>query len=182
MSQNIFLPAGVEVRYDVKVPMRDGVRLSADVYSPKGQSGPFPVVLSRTPYDNMSEWIVEPATFYPQHGYVYVAQDVRGRFDSEGAFTPWVNEFNDGHDTIEWIGSQPWCDGNVGMAGPSYVGNVQWQAAAMGSRYLKAIVPRVIGDNLYESPHYQGRSVPAGVDGYLVVRHRRPHRSKHRAV
>ena len=162
MSQNIFLPAGVEVRYDVKVPMRDGVRLSADIYSPRGQSGPFPVVLSRTPYDNMSEWIVEPATFYPQHGYVYVAQDVRGRFDSEGEFTPWVNEFSDGHDTIEWIGSQPWCDGNVGMAGPSYVGNVQWQAAAMGSRYLKAIVPRVIGDNLYESPHYQGGAFQLG--------------------
>ena len=100
--------------------------------------------------------MVNSAIFHSQHGYVFVAQDARGRNDSEGEFHPWVNEFNDGHDTIEWIGQQEWCDGNVGMVGGSYVGNVQWQAAAMGSPYLKAIVPRVIGNNLYESPHYQG--------------------------
>ena len=55
-----------------------------------------------------------------------------------------------------------WCDGNIGMHGPSYVGNVQWQAAAMGSRYLKTIVPRVIGDNLHESPQYQGGAFQLG--------------------
>ena len=59
-------------------------------------------------------------------------------------------------------GSQDWCDGNIGMHGPSYVGNVQWQAAAMGSRYLKTIVPRVIGDNLHESPQYQGGAFQLG--------------------
>ena len=156
MSQNVFLPAGVEARYNVKIPMRDGVNLSGDIYFPKGQSGPFPVVFSRTPYDNMAEAMIDSAIFFAQHGYTFVAQDARGRNDSEGDFYPWVNEFNDGHDSIEWIGSQSWCDGNVGMVGSSYVGNVQWQAAAGGSRYLKAIVPRVIGDNLYESPQYQG--------------------------
>ena len=156
MPPNVFLPAGLEAKYNVKTPMRDGVGLSADIYFPRGQSGPLPAILWRTPYDNTDERIVNSAIFYAQHGYVFVAQDARGRNDSEGEFTPWVNEFNDGYDTIEWIGNQPWCDGNVGMAGSSYAGNVQWQAAAMGSRYLKAIVPRVIGNNLYESPHYQG--------------------------
>ena len=168
MTRSAFLPAGVEVRYNVMVPMRDGVRLSADIYFPRGGDGPrdgdgpYPVVLTRTPYDNMTDLLVDNGYFYAQHGYVYVCQDVRGRNDSEGEFYPWVNEFNDGHDTIEWIGSQPWCDGNVGMTGASYVGNVQWQAAVGGSKYLKTIIPRVIGNNLYESPHYQGGAFQLG--------------------
>ena len=155
-STNVFLPAGVEARYNVMIPMRDGVRLSADIYFPSGRTGPIPAILTRTPYNNMDERAVNSAIFFAQHGYAFVSQDARGRYDSEGDFHPWINEFNDGHDTIVWMGEQEWCDGNVGMVGSSYVGNVQWQAAAMGSRYLKAIVPRVIGNNLYEAPHYQG--------------------------
>ena len=162
MSSSFLLPAGVEARYNVKMPMRDGVNLSADIFFPKDQVEPFPVIFSRTPYDNTAEAMVDSAVFYAQNGYVFVAQDARGRNDSDGEFYPWVNEFNDGHDSIEWIGAQPWCDGNVGMVGGSYVGNVQWQAAAMGSRYLKAIVPRVIGNNLYESPQYQGGAFQLG--------------------
>ena len=156
MAQNVFLPAAVDVRYNVKVPMRDGVYLSLDIYFPAGQPGPFPVILSRTPYDNMAEALIDGAIYFAQNGYVFVAQDCRGRNDSDGEFNPWFNEYNDGYDTIKWIGAQPWCDGNVGMHGSSYLGGVQWMAAAMGSRYLKAIVPRVIGDNLHESPWYQG--------------------------
>ena len=171
MVQNMLLPAGVEARYNVKIPMRDGVRLSADIYFPQGQPGPFPVILSRTPYDNMVEGMVDNAIFYAQNGYVFVAQDARGRNDSDGEFYPWVNEFNDGHDTIEWIGAQPWCDGNVGMVGGSYVGNVQWQAAAMGSRYLKTIVPQVIGHNLYESPQYQGGAFQLGWAAMWALRY-----------
>ena len=59
---------------------------------------------------------------------------MRGRYDSEGDFVPWDNETDDGYDTLEWIGQQPWCDGNVGMTGSSYVGQVQWQAAFTGTR------------------------------------------------
>jgi hypothetical protein len=152
----IFLSAGIEVKYDVGISTRDKIRLSADIYFPQDRNGPLPVILSRTPYDNTAENMVYSGNFYAQHGYIFVAQDTRGRYDSEGDFHPWINEFDDGYDTIEWIGEQEWCDGNVGMVGASYGGNVQWQAAAMGSKYLKAIVPRVIGNNLYESPHYQG--------------------------
>lgn len=162
MVQSHLLPAGVEARFNVKVPMRDGTNLSADIYFPKGQEGPFPTILTRTPYDNMREGYLDSAVFYPQNGYAYVAQDARGRNDSDGEFHPWVNEFNDGYDTVEWIGAQTWCDGNVGMVGGSYVGNVQWQAASMGSSYLKAIVPRVIGSNLHEAPHYQGGAFQLG--------------------
>ena len=106
-AQSVFLPAGVEVKCDVKTPMRDGVLLSADIYFPRDEHGPLPVILTRTPYDNTQERIVAAGTFYAQHGYVYVGQDARGRFDSDGQFYPWVNEFNDGYDTIEWIGAQP---------------------------------------------------------------------------
>ncbi len=156
MAGSVFQNADVEARYDVKVPMRDGVNLSADIYFPRGGQGPFPVILTRTPYDNMTEESLDAGRFYPQHGYVLVAQDVRGRNDSDGDFYPYLNDFNDGHDTVEWIGAQPWCDGNVGMVGASYVGYVQWQAASMGSGYLKAIVPRVIGANMYETGWRQG--------------------------
>ena len=162
MAESSFLPAGVDVRYNVKAPMRDGITLSSDIYFPSGSSGPHPVILARTPYDNSTDTVAENAIFFAQNGYAFVAQDVRGRFDSEGEFYPWINEYNDGFDTIEWIGAQSWCDGNVGMAGGSYVGNVQWQAAAMGSRFLKTIVPRVIGNNLHESPHYQGGAFQLG--------------------
>ena len=156
MAGSVFLNTKVEARYNVKVPMRDGVNLSADIYFPRGEPGPFPVILSRTPYDNMAEPLTETARFWPQYGYAFVAQDVRGRDDSDGEFYPYLNDFNDGNDTIEWIGAQPWCDGNVGMVGASYVAYVQWQAATMGSKFLKAIVPRVIGHSMYELGWRQG--------------------------
>ena len=164
MSNNRFLPAGVEVRYNVTMPMRDGVSLSGDIYSPSGQPGPFPVILVRTPYDNMAVTLVDYAVLYAQNGYVCVTQDTRGRNDSLGEFYPWVNEFTDGYDSVEWIGAQPWCDGNVGMSLASYAGNVQWQTAVMGSRYLKTIVPRVIGHNLHDAPHYQGGAFQLGLN------------------
>ena len=171
MAGSVFQNASVEARYDVKVPMRDGVNLSADIYFPRGEQGPFPVVLTRTPYDNMTEESLEAGRFYPQHGYVLVAQDVRGRNDSDGDFYPYLNDFNDGHDTVEWIGAQPWCDGNVGMVGASYVGYVQWQAASMGSSYLKAIVPRVIGANMYETGWYQGGAFHLGTAAMWAMRY-----------
>ena len=153
-------PAGVKVLYDVGVPMPDGVRLSADIYLPTdgstGGDGPFPTILYRTPYSNQMDYLVERGNYFAQHGYAVVCQDVRGRYDSEGRFKRWTSEFEDGHATIEWVGAQPWCDGNVGMDGPSYLGYVQWQVAVMGSRYLKCIVPQVMGGDLHESPHYQG--------------------------
>jgi len=76
---------GVRINLDVKIPMRDGVQTSADIYFPEGE-GPFPVVLIRTPYDNAR--LAEKGLIYASQGYVYVAQDNRGRYDSEGEFYP----------------------------------------------------------------------------------------------
>ena len=159
---SVFRPSTVRVLNDLPVPMRDGVRLSADVYLPGDGDGPWPVLLARTPYDN--NLLMEIGFFWAQHGYVYVAQDVRGRYDSEGEFVPWDHETDDGYDTLEWIGQQPWCDGNVGMTGGSYVGQVQWQAAFTQHPLLKAIAPRVMGNNLWDSPHYQGGAFGLGVN------------------
>ena len=170
MTQTAYAPAGIDVQFDIRVPMRDGTTLSADRYFPKGQPRPFPVILARTPYDNMSEPLINDAIYFAQNGYAFLAQDCRGRNDSDGVFDPWVNEYNDGHDTLEWIGAQSWCNGNVGMHGSSYLGGVQWMAAAMGSRYLKAIVPRVIGDNLHDSPHYQGGAFTLHLDATWCFR------------
>ena len=103
MTQNVFLPAGIHAWFNVQVPMRDGINLSADIYLPKDLSKPLPVILSRTPYNNDEDRFVDSCVFFAQHGYIAVAQDLRGRYDSEGQFYPWVNEYNDGYDTIEWI-------------------------------------------------------------------------------
>jgi hypothetical protein len=132
------------------------------VYLPADGHGPWPVLLARTPYDNAI--LMDLGFDWAQRGYVFVAQDVRGRYDSEGAFVPWDNETNDGFDTLDWIGGQEWCDGNIGMSGGSYLGQVQWQAAMTGHPLLKAIAPRVMGSNLWESPHYQGGAFGLGVN------------------
>jgi putative CocE/NonD family hydrolase len=161
-SVSVLRPFGVRYVNDTRVPMRDGVTLSADLYLPDGGDGPWPTLLARTPYDNNLQ--LEQGVFWAQHGYAYVAQDVRGRYDSDGAFVPWIHETDDAADTLDWLGDQPWCDGKVGMSGGSYLGQVQWQAAFTGHPLLKAIAPRVIGANLHDSPHYQGGAFGLGVN------------------
>ena len=149
---------GVRTRMDVKIPMRDGVKLSADVYFPIGK-GPFPVILVRTPYDNAP--LVEKGLFFAQNGFVYVAQDCRGRYDSEGEFYPWHQEVADGFDTRKWIAQQSWCNGKIGTVGGSYLGMVQWLGVLEGSDYLTAMMPAVtpidgwIWGNEYVNGAYQ---------------------------
>lgn len=121
--------AAPRMQWAVRVPMRDGVELSADVYFPPSGEGPWPVILQRTPYDNTAALWVNIAVHFARQGYAFVSQDVRGRADSDGEWEPFVNEGPDGYDTIEWIAAQPWCDGQVGMMGGSYCGFVQWVAA-----------------------------------------------------
>ncbi len=120
--------------------MRDGVSLSCDIYRPTA-GAPFPTLLIRTIYDKQQDRYVAWTRRFVERGYAVVMQDCRGRHDSDGPWQPYVNEANDGHDTIEWIGSQPWCDGNVGMFGISYVGFTQTLPATLRSPYLKALVP-----------------------------------------
>ena len=143
------------MRFDVSVTMRDGVRLSTDIYLPEAP-GPFPALLVRTPYNNSEQRYVDEARFYASRGYAYVVQDCRGRYDSEGVFYAWFDEANDGYDTQEWIGQQTWCDGKIGTLGASYDGFTQWTSAALRSRYLRAMVPRVMHSDTWRETHYFG--------------------------
>jgi uncharacterized protein len=132
--------ANVDVQIDLRVPMRDGITLSADVYRPAG-AGPLPALLCRTPYDNQDQRYVTWALDFVENGYAVVLQDCRGRYDSDGTWEPYVCEIHDGYDTQQWVGSQPWCNGRIGTFGISYVGFTQLLPAAFRSPYVQALVP-----------------------------------------
>ncbi|MGZ8580879.1 MAG: CocE/NonD family hydrolase [Actinomycetota bacterium] len=131
------------------ISMRDGMRLATDVYLPPGVDR-GPAVLVRLPYDKCGRYTFMPqiAPFFTDRGYAFVVQDVRGKFRSEGETLAFAHEIDDGYDTLEWVSSQPWCDGNVGMWGDSYYGYTQWAAVASEHPALKAIVPRVTSADL----------------------------------
>lgn len=136
------------------IPMKDGVRLAADVVLPN-TSVPVPTILIRTPYLRAGE-LITAEDKYPPRGYALVVQDVRGRGDSEGVFDPFLHEASDASDTLDWIAAQPWSDGGVGMIGSSYVGVVQWYAAISGNPHLKAIIPIVSPPDPDENFPYEG--------------------------
>lgn len=129
----------VTVQRDVRVPMRDGITLSADVYRPRSEAA-VPAILVRTPYGKTSDEIEATARFFASHGYAVVYMDVRGRGDSDGEFVPYRNEGRDGYDSIEWVAAQPWCSGSVGTMGASYLARVQWLAALHQPPHLKAMI------------------------------------------
>jgi putative CocE/NonD family hydrolase len=146
----------VVVERDVDVPMRDGTRLSADIYKPKktGSGAPpgYPVIAVRTPYGkrNKEHRHSLMGDIFSTHGYVFLVQDVRGKYDSEGDFYPLLQESNDGEDTIRWIASQAWGNGKMGMFGASYFASTQWLAAVSGLPYLKALVPMMVPQSAYQ--------------------------------
>jgi putative CocE/NonD family hydrolase len=145
-------PDQIAASLDVAVPMRDGVRLSANVFRPEAP-GRYPTILVRTPYGKGTG--ISP-TYSPfvERGYAVVVQDVRGRYASEGVFRPLEQEPGDGDDTLNWIARQPWSDGKIGMLGASYLGIVQWKVAALNNPHLKAIFPAVSGCDDYLDRFY----------------------------
>jgi uncharacterized protein len=143
----------VTVERNVTARMRDGVTLRADIYRPKAD-GKFPVLLVRTPYDK--QWIMTFGLRAAARGYVVVAQDVRGRFTSEGEWYPFKNESLDGYDTVEWAAALPYSNGKVGMFGGSYVGATQYLAAIAKPPHLAGICPTVTASNYHDGWTYQG--------------------------
>ncbi len=136
----------------VLVPMRDGVHLAANIFRP-GVTSPLPTILIRTPYGKG----VEPTPSYQalvDHGYAVVVQDVRGRHESQGVFSPLGQEPNDGDDTLNWIAKQAWSNGKVGMQGGSYLGIAQWKVAPLNNPHLKAMFPWFSGDDDYRDRFY----------------------------
>ncbi|MFP4081514.1 MAG: CocE/NonD family hydrolase [Candidatus Aminicenantes bacterium] len=130
---------GVKVEKEVAACMRDGVRLYANVYRPD-IPGKFPTILIRTPYnkERYGQYSSFPV-YAAERGYVVIVQDVRGRYSSEGEFLPYVQEINDGYDSVEWAASLPYSNGKVGTQGCSYLGAVQWQLATAAPPHLVAI-------------------------------------------
>lgn len=148
--------------WDVRVPMRDGVSLSADIHLPlEDTETQYPAILWRTPYDNARKLghysPVDSAKFFASNEYAFVIQDVRGRCDSDGVWDPFFNEGPDGYDTIEWIAEQSWCNGKIGMMGGSYAAWVQWAAAREKPPHLMTMVSAAAGGFfMKEIPFFNG--------------------------
>jgi uncharacterized protein len=134
----------VKIEFDRRIPMRDGVTLSADIYRPDAGSR-FPVILTRTPYlkTPRDKEALERYRYFAARGYVIVVADVRGRGDSGGVFVPYRDEGRDGFDAIEWCAAQPWSNGKIGTLGGSYTGKNQWMAALEQPPHLTAMVAMV---------------------------------------
>ena len=157
------------------VTMSDGVQLAVDVYYPtdprtgRPATGPFPIVLSQTPYGKRSSVTTQSMSaayggdgYYPyliRHGYIDVVADVRGSGSSDGAFTLFgPREMQDGVELVRWASRLPRSAGAVGLAGSSYLGlNQVFTAALIGpGSPLKAIFPSTTGNDLYRDLSFSG--------------------------
>ncbi len=140
----------IKVEYNTLIPMSDGVKLVADIYRPKVE-GQYPIVLMRTPYGkgNTEHSYPTIATIFSCQGYVVIIQDVRGKYGSEGVFIPFLNEEQDGKDTISWAAEQEWSTGKVALMGFSYLGTCAWLSSLNGPKALKAVVPMFCCQNAY---------------------------------
>src|SRR6266568_1774403 len=162
----------VVVEKDVDVPMRDGVRLKADVFRPQ-DAGKFPAILNLGPYQKDKPWVVpdtleEPPnewmnweTINPKwwvpRGYAAIRVDSRGTGKSPGQYEPWsLAEAVDFYDAIEWAAAQPWCNGNVGLLGISYFAINQWFVANLRPPSLKALIPWEGFADLYRDALFHG--------------------------
>ncbi|HTX07269.1 MAG TPA: CocE/NonD family hydrolase [Solirubrobacteraceae bacterium] len=142
---------GLVRRFNVRIPLRDGVTLAADLVLP--DELPAPVVVMRTPYGRGGEVPTKRADAFAGAGYCACWIDVRGRGDSEGEFDPYRNDGIDGVDVIAWAADQDWCDGSVATYGGSYSGRIQWLTALHDPPALKAMIVLVTpSDPFVENP------------------------------
>jgi putative CocE/NonD family hydrolase len=143
----------IVIERNVAMKTRDGVTLQADIYRPAAD-GNYPVLLTRTPYDKNGTAAFGQAG--AQRGFIVVAQDVRGRYASEGEWYPFKHESADGYDAVEWAAALPHSNGKVGMFSGSYVGATQMLAAIAHPPHLAGICPVVTASNYHENWTYQG--------------------------
>lgn len=156
----------ITVDYDVPAKMRDGVVLRANVYRPAGE-GKWPVLLTRLPYGK--DFPLGTASLDPvqvaRRGYVVIVQDTRGRFTSGGEWKPFVNEENDGVDTVEWASKLHYSNGSVAMYGGSYFGYTQWITAVNAPPALKTIIPFITWNDPLNGMLFRGGALELGVVG-----------------
>nr|MDO8082080.1 CocE/NonD family hydrolase [Candidatus Freyarchaeota archaeon] len=150
-------PPGVVLEKNHYATMRDGIKIAMDVYKPATGDGPWPVILSIAPYKKEVLHEVGNIGFYVPKGYVIVNAQARGSGLSQGKYNFGDRlEQQDGYDLVEWIAQQPWCDGNVGMLGCSYLAMSQWYTALQKPPHLKCIVPYNGMTDTYRNSIYPG--------------------------
>jgi len=153
---------GLTVERDARVPARDGLTLSVNIFRPRGATQAVPAILNTDPYrkdDWSAAWDLTLAAYFAERGYAYCRLDVRGTGSSDGVPLDEYTEAEtlDGHDTVEWLAGQPWCTGAVGMWGLSYGGFTSIQVAATRPPNLRAIVAVQATDDRYtDDVHYVG--------------------------
>ncbi len=146
---------------DVPATMRDGTILRANVFTPN-EPGTYGVVLMRLPYNKdgaeqfPNHGTYNTPAFYASHCFIVVIQDVRGQYKSDGTWYTFLNEANDGYDTVEWAAGLPKSNGKVGMYGFSYVGATQWLAATKRPPHLVAIIPGMTSADYHDGWTYEG--------------------------
>jgi len=163
-------PADYDIRWGVKIPLRDGVELNATLYLPKtpgGSSPKTPVIFTLTPY--ISDTYHVRGAYFASHGYAFALVDVRGRGNSGGDFEPFVNDPRDGHDLVEWFAKQPYCDGKVAMWGGSYAGFDQWATAKEFPPHLATIVPAAAAHPGLDYPSYNNVGITYDVQWYTLT-------------
>lgn len=126
-------------QWNVRIPLRDGVTLSGILYRPRELERAVPCIFTLTPY--IAEGYQAQGVYFARSGYAFLAIDTRGRGNSQGRFRPLLQEARDGHDVVEWLARQPYCNGKVGMWGGSYSGYNQWATASQHPPHLAAIAP-----------------------------------------
>ena len=131
------------------IRLRDGVTVFADVYRPSAE-GKYPTIVVRTPYGVQREavGVHDRMIALARSGYAVVNTDVRGRYESEGAWDPFRSEGKDGYDVVEWAARQPWSSGKVATQGGSYLGHVQWATLGEQPPSLVAAFPAVASTTL----------------------------------
>lgn len=159
------LPAGIRLEENVRITMRDGVKLAVDVYKPE-REGRYPAIVALAPYKKegmagtpLKEYhseAIDPALFVPR-GYVLAFAQCRGSGMSQGQYTFYSKtEQQDGYDLIEGIAAKSWCNGEIGMTGGSYLGKSTFYTAAQRPPHLRCIAPYDAGEDLYRDFAYQG--------------------------
>ena len=158
------------------VPMRDGTRLATDVYLPRVPRGCYPIILVRTP-DSKDEVKKLQARYVCRRGLGLVVQDTRGRYQSQGGETlmflddGWSGN-RDGHDTLQWIARQPWCDGHIGTWGVSAIGAMENMLAPDAPPALRAQHVTLAFSDMYAQAAYQGGALRKSlVEGWLAEHH-----------
>jgi putative CocE/NonD family hydrolase len=152
----------------VRIPMRDGISLNANIYRPTSQVAPLPVIVTITPYT--LNGVHATGAYFARHGYVFAAVDTRGRGDSGGKFFPTTHEAEDGYDVVQWLSRKPYGNGKVGMWGGSYCGRNQWVIAALARPpALKTIVPASAGSTGIDRDMRANIPITQGVQWWAMV-------------